>query len=157
MKGLAAMILFVSSLAHGYTSQATFWAYTDFSVGLVVGSYTKMILFSRNNDCFSNTLNLSTFLVNYHMLADHEIGNHTIGKAMWYSSIAITTSHVYSWVDACTLQLNEEVQTQWYSRYNTMLKELPQVKSTSSTTTARIFNWLKVGAHLLDSLKFWKS
>ena len=121
MKGLAAMMLTVS-LAYGYTKQAEFWAYTDMFVGLVIGSYTKMSLFSRNNDCFSNTLNLGTFLVNYHMLADHEVGKHVIGKAMWYSSIAVSFNHIYSFIDVCTLQLNEEVHINWYSRYNTMLK-----------------------------------
>jgi len=126
-------------------------------VGLVVGSYTKIVLFSRNYDCFSNTLNLATFLVNYHILADSEVGKSSIGKAMWYSSIFVSATHVYSYINVCTLQLNEEANTNWYTRYNTMLKQVPKVGGVSFTTWTRILNWLKVGAHLFDSLKFVKS
>ena len=101
---------------------------------------------------------MATNLVNYHRLADDEIGNDLISKAILYIGFADTASLAYTWIDVCSLQLYEEGQINWYStRYNTMIKQTPKVGGTSLSTLKRILNWVSVGAYLYTVIDTWKS
>ena len=135
------------------------WANVDLITGFVVGAYSKMSYFSRNNDCFANALGLGQTFVSYHATADQPFPSKIMEKAFWYGNLLVSYYSVYSFVEVCTSQLYDEGQTNWYaSRYNTMLKESPTVGSPITFTTyTRVVNWVKVGFYVYSLLKYWKS
>lgn len=74
------------------------WSNVDLITGFVVGSYSKMSFFSRNNDCFSNALGLGQTFVAYHIAYDQEFPRGTMPKLIWYGSLLSASYNVYSFV-----------------------------------------------------------
>ena len=100
--------------------QAQLLAYTDLSVGTILGVYTPLILFARNGDCFSNFFSISEAITGYHTYFDGDgLPTKPLGIALFTINFAFTLFGIYNTVAVCTTQYKNE-QTigwlDWFSR-----------------------------------------